>query len=144
MESQQSKEPFQSDKEKYKTIQECVAANMKAAGHDYPKTKSKEPLGITPGEWKYFMDADKFTIISEDNDYLFSSYSIRGDDGSHIENANAEAICTAINSTYKKGLNPEGMEELYKACQWLLNAENSDTIASAKEAVAKALANSKL
>lgn len=49
----------------------------------------------TSGPWSYFLDGDKFVISNEDNEYIAETYSLRSDDGSYSEEANAKLISKA-------------------------------------------------
>ncbi len=53
---------------------------------------------FTPRPWEYFLDTqdgDKFTICTEDKEYIASTYALQNDDGGYIENANADLIAAA-------------------------------------------------
>ena len=73
-------------------------------------TQSKEVLNITPGEWEIFENpypqVGTTYIVADCFNSYFTEDRMR---------ANAKAICTAVNETYKKGYNPAAIDELYKA-----------------------------
>jgi len=84
-------------------------------------TQSKEVLNITPGKWGYddghlFKEADDGHSLGSIA-HIYETYPEMGGLGGH----NAKAICTAVNETYGKGLNPAAMDELYKALQNMYN-----------------------
>lgn len=87
------------------------------SGSPIPVKEGQEVLAITKGEW-----------MPLNNEYTLLGTSGKGH--THvcimIENdqmeANAKAICTAVNGTYGKNLNPAAMEELYKALDELRTA----------------------
>jgi hypothetical protein len=82
----------------------------------------KEPLGITPGELNYYdrYEGENAVAIKAGNTAIaeiIGEVWSEGEVSKEQAKANAKAICTAVNSTYKKGYNPEAMEGLYKALE---------------------------
>lgn len=80
-------------------------------------------LNITPGEWtcnKYgnlHNDFGVYSMTGDGNDIAL----IRGKSKDEEAEANAEAICNAINGTYGKGLDPLQYERVVKALELSLS-----------------------
>lgn len=87
-----------------------------------PVKEGQEVLDITKGEWR--VDKEKPCIVRV-NEYVRLIQTLEvgncpsvGDYEYFVDRegeANAKAICTAVNGTYGKGFDPSKMEELYKA-----------------------------
>lgn len=96
-----------------------------------PLSIDKEVLEITKGEWYISesiqhdenMCAVPYYEIANKNSSFWIAQINASDRafGKTAAEANAKAICTAINSTYGKGYNPAAMEELYKALEGIMD-----------------------
>lgn len=104
-----------------------------------PQPAALSPADITPGEWvqgkrtdtKEWMQIfahDK--IVAEVQPINKKGNRQQGDFDK--EDANVKAICTAVNSTYKKRLNPEAFEEVVniaiRALSFVADLNGSDWI----------------
>jgi len=79
-------------------------------------------LNITPGPWyiqvPFCIGNDKEAFInSHDCVCKVQKYA----DSHTISNANAEAIITAVNNTYHKGINPEAVPEMLEVLNKIAN-----------------------
>lgn len=103
-----------------------------------PKTEGKQQ-GHTPGEWVQGKrtDTKEWTQIFANNKIVAEVQPInkrgnRQQGDFDKEDANVKAICTAVNSTYKKGLNPEAFEEVVniaiRALSFVADLNGSDWI----------------
>ncbi len=86
-----------------------------------PQSAALNPADITPGDWVQGKrtDTKEWTQIFANNKIVAEVQPInkrgnRQQGDFDKEDANVKAICTAVNSTYKKGLNPEAFEEVVK------------------------------
>lgn len=59
---------------------------------------NEEEVNPTPGTLSYFLDGDRFTIKDEENEYIASTYSQRGDDGGYIEENYAKELVRRYNA----------------------------------------------
>lgn len=106
--------------------------------------EGKEPLGITPGEWK--VDKSSLNLEFKEVRSLIDGSFARVCKSHKIDNL--DAICKAVNSTYKRGINPESIEGLYENVQNLLfafrSSAQSDIQKKAIEYAQSALESAKL
>lgn len=71
---------------------------------------------MTKGELSYtnFKPQDRFEVYSDSSRTVIAKINYNDATGKNIEHeANVEAICSAVNNTYGKGINPEGVEKIY-------------------------------
>jgi len=110
-------------------------ANDKPGGSD----TALNPADITPGDWVQGKrtDTKEWTQIFANNKIVAEVQPInkrgnRQQGDFDKEDANVKAICTAVNSTYKKGLNPEAFEEVVniaiRALSFVADLNGSDWI----------------
>jgi len=115
------------------------------------KSIDKEVLEITKtpwiAEWTHSINGgQKLGWFISDRENTELHITLNADSGK--AEANAKAICKAINGTYGKGYNPDAVEELYKALQILLISHYQLTGGTKRteveEIAEKALKNAKI
>lgn len=84
------------------------------------KNKQKELAVHTPGKLEIILEDDFFSFITNEKEFIFRTFSLTGDDGSYIEEANAERLLKAWN-------NYEEMKELLKELTEELRALGGDS-----------------
>jgi hypothetical protein len=92
-----------------------------SAEYSAKEGRYKEPLGITPGEWG-FDDGGLYSSLEEHGHWIMKAPV---DNPSDV--ADMEAICNAMNGTYKKGYDPLQVDALYKALDNLQKVAAKET-----------------
>ncbi len=81
--------------------------------------ESKEPLGITPGEWECTNNTKNGASAAIWANCPYTVIIATGDENREKVLTDFRAICNAVNGTYKKGYDPTQMDALYKALEFI-------------------------